>query len=140
MGEGTEPGKGLAPVCSQEIFRHAVDGRAVAYFGGGGALGGQQRAIAGFGFAPLMVGPGDVDPVPTLPLRGGDHSRTEFPGVLDGCSAVTENLSDTDLVKDDAGRAEGGEPVIGVGAEPGGGGGGLEIGRASCRERVSYHV
>ena len=49
VGEGTEAGKG--PVCSQEIFRHAVDGRAVAYFGGGGALGGQQRAIAGFGFA-----------------------------------------------------------------------------------------
>src|SRR6266699_5378775 len=72
-----------------------------------------------------MVGPGDVDPVPTLPLCGGDHGRMESPGVLDGGSAVTENLSDTDLVEDDAGRAEGGEPVIGVGAEPGGGGGGL---------------
>ena len=45
------PGKGLAPVCSQEILRHAVDARAVAYLGGGGALGGQQRAIAGFGVA-----------------------------------------------------------------------------------------
>ena len=41
VGEGTEPGKG--PVCSQETLRHAVDGRAVAYFGGGGALGGRPR-------------------------------------------------------------------------------------------------
>ena len=35
--------------------------------------------------------------------------------VSDGGSAVAENLSDTDLVEDDAGRPEGGEPLTGVG-------------------------
>ena len=102
-----------------------MDGRTIANFGGGCALGRQQGPIAGLRFAPLVVGPGDVDPVPTLPLRGGDHGRMEFPGVFDGGSAVAENVSDTDLLEDDAGRAEGGEPVIGVGPEPGGDGGGL---------------
>ena len=106
---GTCASRGPAPVCPQELFRHAVDGRTIANFGGGCALGRQQGPIAGLRFALLVVGPGDVDPVPTSPLRGGDHGRMEFPGVFDGGSAVAENLSDTDLVEDDAGRAEGGE-------------------------------
>jgi hypothetical protein len=37
--------------------------------------------------------------------------------VVDGGSAVAEDLGDADQVEDDAGRAEGGEPVIGVGAD-----------------------
>ena len=83
-GEGAESRKGPAPVCPQELFRHAVDGRTVANFSGGCALGRQQGSIAGLRLAPLVVGPGDVDPVPTSPLRGGDHGRMEFPGVLTG--------------------------------------------------------
>jgi hypothetical protein len=58
LGENTEPGKGPAAVRSEEIFGHAVNRWAVPYLGGGGTLGGQQRTIAAFGFAPLMVGPG----------------------------------------------------------------------------------
>jgi len=125
VGEGTKVRKGPAPICSEEVFGHAVDGRPITYLGGSCPLSEQQRTIARFRFAPLVVSPGDIDPVPTLPLRSGNQGRTELPGVFDGGSAVTENLSDTDLVENDAGRAKGGEPVIGIVAQPVGGDGGL---------------
>jgi hypothetical protein len=35
VGNGAESRKGPATVCSEEIFRHAVDGRAAAYLGVG---------------------------------------------------------------------------------------------------------
>jgi hypothetical protein len=44
--------------------------RPVADFGGCRPLSFQQRAIAGFRLATLMVGTGDIDPVPALPFRG----------------------------------------------------------------------
>jgi hypothetical protein len=78
-----------------------VDGWPIAYLGVGRTLGGLQRTIAAFRFAPLVVRPGDVDRVSALPLRVGDHGRMEFPGVFDGGSAVAEDLSETDLVEDD---------------------------------------
>jgi hypothetical protein len=55
-GEAGQPGEGVAAVGSQEVFGYLVTGGTVADFGWGGALGGQQRADAGLGFAPLVVG------------------------------------------------------------------------------------
>jgi hypothetical protein len=70
-------------------------------------------------------------------LGGADMTA---PGVVhqhvDRGSAVAEDLSDADLVEDDAGRAEGGEPVIGVGAEPGGGGGLADVFRGGVTVTV----
>jgi hypothetical protein len=120
--KGSEPGKGLEAVGAQEVFGHPVNGRPVMDFGRGNPLGGQQRTVAVLGLAPLMVGTGNIDPVPSLPLSGGNRGRAELFRVLDGDPAVTEDLGDADLVEGDISRAEPREPAIGVCAKPGGGG------------------
>jgi hypothetical protein len=74
-GECAQAGQGAARAAPEQVFGHAVDGRAVADFGGGGALGREQGGVAGSGFAPLVVGASDIDPVAALALGCGDVVR-----------------------------------------------------------------
>ena len=76
--EGSEPGKGLAALGSQQVFGHPVNGEPVADFGRGDLLGGQQRPLTVLGFIPLMIGAGYIDPVPALPPSGGGRCRRGF--------------------------------------------------------------
>lgn len=45
-GKTAQPRQGTAAISSEQVFGHAVDGRAVADLGGRGALGREQGAVA----------------------------------------------------------------------------------------------
>jgi hypothetical protein len=68
-----------------------------------------------------VVSAGDVDPASASPLSGG-YREAQRLRVLDGRSVVAQDLGDADLVQGDVAGSEGGEPVVGVAAEPRGGG------------------
>jgi hypothetical protein len=85
----------------QKILDHAVDWWPVADFVRRGAFCCEERTVARFGFVRLMLGAGDVDPVPALPFSGRYGRRPHSLCVLDGGSAVAEHLGDADLVEGD---------------------------------------
>jgi hypothetical protein len=68
-----------------------------------------------FGFAPLVVGTGDVGPVLAAPLDGGDRGGVDGGGDGDGGAGVAQGAGDADPVEVDAGRAERDAPAGGVG-------------------------
>src|ERR1017187_6639923 len=82
-GKGGQSRKGLTAVGAEKVFGYAVNGWPVADLGGRCAFGCQQGAVAGIGFAPLVVGAGDVDPVPALPFSGGYRRRAQRLCVLE---------------------------------------------------------
>ncbi len=85
--KAAQPGQGLPTVGPEEIFCFAMNGRPVADFGECRPLSFLQRATAGFGLAPLVVGTGDIDPVPALPFRGGYCRWADGLGVFDSPAA-----------------------------------------------------
>ncbi|MGW5445332.1 hypothetical protein [Streptomyces asiaticus] len=66
---------------------------ATADFLGCCLLGGQECVVAAVGFAPLVEGAGDVDPVAGAAFGGGQGVGVDVPGVVDGLACVAEEVA-----------------------------------------------
>src|SRR5689334_10744970 len=111
-GESTNAGGERPYTGERSIVPHQDGGhgahRVAAYFLRSGLFGSQQSAIAAIGLASLVEGAGNIDPVAGLAFGGGQGSRVDAAGVLDGLPGIAEQIADRDLMQEDLAGTEGG--------------------------------
>ena len=126
-GECSQAWQSMLGAAAQETLGHAMDRGPVTDFSGGGTFGRQESGIAALRFSPLVVCTSDIDPEPALPFRRRDLGGPEALGVVDGGSAVAEDLGDADLVEGNASDVECGHAAAYDRTQPGRG-----FGRLGC--------